>query len=317
MFSLGHLSIFGKTLTQYANGIESTNLPTNFHHQLEVQQELPKSDAEFNPMRNYDITDLRPTSQLTKINPKVTWEKFILDTYPNHKISEKWEELIQGFFKPKNTLTEWEKAWRRLFDEKESSEDLVIKDTLYNMLSPNIEAFKAPFNILKSGDLEENQYNSQFVNPILKNTLNAICSMDWRILEVPIRSSKYRRNSNIDPFIDKTGGPDVDDVTDFYVQDYKLGRTMRDVLNQRIILRLNDSIKDCDNLASFGALGHRDEVSLFWCMIHQRSYCLRSFRIPTIWQDLPVLSEAVITCLKFFVSATKYDSTSLYIVPCY
>ncbi|CAB4424927.1 unnamed protein product [Rhizophagus irregularis] len=50
--SLGHLSIFGKTLTQYANGIESTNLPTNFHHQLEVQQELPKSDAEFNPMRN-------------------------------------------------------------------------------------------------------------------------------------------------------------------------------------------------------------------------------------------------------------------------
>ncbi|CAB5376703.1 unnamed protein product [Rhizophagus irregularis] len=40
---IGHLSIFGKTLTQYANGIESTNLPTNFHLQLEVQQELPKS----------------------------------------------------------------------------------------------------------------------------------------------------------------------------------------------------------------------------------------------------------------------------------
>ncbi|CAB4424924.1 unnamed protein product [Rhizophagus irregularis] len=83
----------------------------------------------------------------------------------------------------------------------------------------------------------------------------------------------------------QTGGPDVDDVTDFYVHDYKLGRTMRDVLNQRIIFRLNNGIKDCDNLASFGALGHHDEVSLFWCTIHQRSYCLReygSFRIPTI-----------------------------------
>ena len=45
----------------------------------------------------------------------------------------------------------------------------------------SIEAFKAPVNILKSGDLEENQYNSQFVNPILKNTLNAICNMDWRM----------------------------------------------------------------------------------------------------------------------------------------
>lgn len=43
--------------------------------------------------------DLRPTSQLTKIIPEVTWEKFILDTYPNHNISEEWEELIQGFFK--------------------------------------------------------------------------------------------------------------------------------------------------------------------------------------------------------------------------
>ncbi|CAB4383025.1 unnamed protein product [Rhizophagus irregularis] len=43
------------------------------------------------------------------------------------------------FFKPKNTLTGWEEAWRRLFDEKESSEDLVIKDTLCNILSPYIE----------------------------------------------------------------------------------------------------------------------------------------------------------------------------------
>ena len=134
-------------------------------------------------------------------------------------------------------------------------------------------------------------------------------------LEVPIRSSKYRHNSNINPFIDKilsvrhadglarlwqsqeetfvyeqTGSPNVDDITDFYVHDYRLVRTMRDVLNQRIILWLNDGIKNYNNLASFGALGHRDEVSLFWCTIHLKSYCLReyaSFRIPTIWQDLP------------------------------
>lgn len=131
-------------------------------------------------------------------------------------------------------------------------------------------------------------------------------------LKVPIRSSKYRRNSDINPFIDKvlsakradglarrwqsqeetfvyeqTGPLDADDVTDFYVHDYKLVRTMRDVLNQRVILWLNNGIKDCNNLASFGALGHRDEVSLLWCTIHLRSYCLReygNFRILTIWQ---------------------------------
>ena len=83
---------------------------------------------------------------------------------------------------------------------------------------------------------------------------------------------------------------------------------MRDVLNQRIILRLHNGKKYYNNLASFGALGHRDEVSLLWCTIHPKSYCLReygSFRIPATWQDLPVLSEAIISCLKYFVSTIK------------
>ncbi|PKY13967.1 hypothetical protein RhiirB3_175427 [Rhizophagus irregularis] len=78
---------------------------------------------------------------------------------------------------------------------------------------------------------------------------------------------------------------------------------MRDVLNQRIILHLRDGISDHKDLASFGAFGHRTEVSLFWCTMHQKSYCLQeygSFQIPAIWQDLPVLAEAIITCLKFF-----------------
>src|SRR5436309_10380740 len=44
----------------------------------------------------------------------------------------------------------------------------------------SLDAFQAPCNILKSGDLEENQYNAEFVNVILKNTLKVICSVDWR-----------------------------------------------------------------------------------------------------------------------------------------
>jgi hypothetical protein len=45
----------------------------------------------------------------------------------------------------------------------------------------SIEAFKAPYNILKSGELGENQYNSQFVSPILNNTLKAILDINWRM----------------------------------------------------------------------------------------------------------------------------------------
>ena len=84
---------------------------------------------------------------------------------------------------------------------------------------------------------------------------------------------------------------------------------MRDVLNQRIILHLKDGIYDHKDLVSFSAFGHRTEVSLFWLTIHQKSYCLReygSFKIPAIWRGLPVLSETIMTCLKFFVSITMF-----------
>ncbi|RHZ61740.1 hypothetical protein Glove_346g122 [Diversispora epigaea] len=192
----------------------------------------------------------------------------------------------------------------------------------------SIKAFEAPFNILKLSDLRENQYNARFISPILENTMNTVCSVDWRILEIPVESSKARRNTGLNTIVDtvlgakcadglarlwrsheevflyeQTGSPNFDDITQFHIHDYKLARTMRDVLNQRIIFRLKDGMCDHKNLASFSAFGHRTEVSLFWMTIHQKSYCLReygTFKIPTAWQDLNVFSEAIITCLKFF-----------------
>ncbi|CAI2198011.1 18773_t:CDS:2, partial [Funneliformis geosporum] len=160
------------------------------------------------------------------------------------------------------------------------------------------------------------------------NTMNTVCSVEWRILEIPVESSKARRNTGINTIVDKvleakcadglarlwqsheevflyeqTGSPNFDDITQFHIHDYKLIRTMRDVLNQRIIFRLKNGICDHKDLACFSAFGNRFEVSLFWLTIHQKSYCLReygTFNIPSTWQELPVLSEAIITCLKFF-----------------
>ncbi|CAG8498273.1 4134_t:CDS:2, partial [Funneliformis caledonium] len=266
-----------------------------------------------------DIMDLRPTSRFTEKFPEEIWEKFVSNTYPEYEISKTWEDLIQDIFEPKETLAEWLEAWRGLRvtsdKKKKCNEDLVIKDAIYNILAPYIEAFQAPYNILKSGDLGENQYNAHFVSPVLSNTLKVVLNIEWRILEVPVESSKHRRNANINPIIDKvleakradglarlwqsheevfiyeqTGPPNFDDVTQLFIHDYKLVRTMRDVLNQRIILRLRDGISDHKDLASFVAFGHRSEISLFWCTMHQKSYCFQkygSFNIPAIWQDLP------------------------------
>ncbi|CAG8651539.1 4786_t:CDS:2 [Gigaspora margarita] len=100
--------------------------------------------------------------------------------------------------KPKDSLLEWIKCWRGLYvisDENKDDEDLYVKDTIYNILAPYIKAFKAPYNILKSGDLEENQFNVQFVNPILSNTLDAIHNVDWRIR--PLLSDIRKRLDNM------------------------------------------------------------------------------------------------------------------------
>ncbi|CAG8523158.1 4013_t:CDS:2 [Paraglomus occultum] len=277
-----------------------------------------------------DIMDMRSTSRFTNEISEESWNKFVLSTYPEYNLPKDWEIFIQEFFKPKVSLEEWISDWRELHNQKINGNKIHkgLADAIYHILAPYIEAFEAPYNILTSGDLRENQYNAQFVNSILKNTLKAICNIDWRILEVPVKSSKDRRNANINPIIDtvleakcadglarlwlsheevflyeQTGPPNFDDVTQLYVHDYKLIRTMRDVLNQRIILHLKDGIYDHKNLASFSAFGHRTEVSLLWLTIHQKSYCLReygTFKIPTAWQDFPVFSEAIISCLKFF-----------------
>ncbi|CAG8438370.1 14008_t:CDS:10 [Ambispora leptoticha] len=266
-----------------------------------------------------DIMDMRPTSRFTDEISEEYWDKFVLGTYPRHNISEEWENFIQEFFKPRDSLEEWKKAWRGLYEKIDGNKkDLV--NVIYNILGPYIKAFEAPFNILRSGDLRENQYNAQFISPILENTMNTVCSIDWRILEIPVESSKARRNTVLEAkcadglarlwqsheevfLYEQTGPPNFDDITQFHIHDYKLIRTMRDVLNQRIFLRLKNGIYDHKDLASFSAFGNRSEVSLFWLTIHQKSYCLReygTFKIPSTWQELPVLSEAIITCLKFF-----------------
>ncbi|CAB5181696.1 unnamed protein product [Rhizophagus irregularis] len=53
-----------------------------------------------------------------------------------------------------------------LNDKKEIDEDLL--DVVHNILGLYIEAFEAPYNVLKSRDLEEKQFSAQFISPILK-----------------------------------------------------------------------------------------------------------------------------------------------------
>ncbi|CAG8662769.1 4202_t:CDS:2, partial [Paraglomus brasilianum] len=123
----------------------------------------------------------QPQNSQEKISDEI-WMKFVSNSFPKCTLPKDWEELINDTFKLKNSLVEWINAFHELhmitFEKKINGN--LIRDVIYNILCPYIKAFEAPFNILKSGNLEENQYNAQFINPILHNTLDATCSVDWR-----------------------------------------------------------------------------------------------------------------------------------------
>ncbi|CAG8671119.1 6572_t:CDS:10 [Funneliformis caledonium] len=235
-----------------------------------------ENDAISNNLREVTESMVGKVERTALIVSDVDLEK-IFEDYCNE-----YENTFEMGRTNKRCFQEWMKVWselRVISGENKGNEVLVIKDTIYNILSPYIKAFKAPYNILKSGDLEENQYIAQFINPILNNTLDAICNVDWRILEVPIESSKYRRNTNLNPIIDKV-----------------LSAKRADGLARLWLSHEEIFIYEQIDLASFGALGYCAAVSLFWLTIHQKTYSIRefgSFRIPLLWEDLPVLSEAI------------------------
>ncbi|POG80750.1 hypothetical protein GLOIN_2v1763995 [Rhizophagus irregularis DAOM 181602=DAOM 197198] len=73
--------------------------------------------------------------------------------------------------KQKDSLQDWKDAWH---DKKEIDEDLL--DVVHNILGLYIEAFEAPYNVLKSRDLEEKQFSAQFISPILKKYTQVLTS---------------------------------------------------------------------------------------------------------------------------------------------
>ncbi|CAI2178246.1 10189_t:CDS:2 [Funneliformis geosporum] len=97
-------------LTQYSNKIESTNLPTNFHHQREVQQELPESDAEFNTMRT-EIQDYHEDNSIDIVTN-------VTDDYLQEAVESMVGKVRSGILKVDNVNLE--EIFEKYRDESES-----------------------------------------------------------------------------------------------------------------------------------------------------------------------------------------------------
>ncbi|CAG8711117.1 7213_t:CDS:2, partial [Funneliformis caledonium] len=148
----------------------------------DYQEEVNSSKEE---LANDSGNVLREASEsmVGKIERILLTSEFVLNTYSEHNLPRTRKVSYKNSSSQKST--KFTKTWQ-------------MQSTIFLHYTS-----EASCNILKSGDLRENQYNAQFVSPILKNTLKVICNIDWRILKVPVESSKDRCNANLNPIIDK------------------------------------------------------------------------------------------------------------------
>nr|CAG8544994.1 2008_t:CDS:10 [Entrophospora candida] len=83
----------------------------------------------------------------------------------------------------------------------------------------------------------EYHYWSEFGHHFFSRQLQEFIGLDWRVLEVPVQASKYRKNYGHNHAIDKIQArpPTKSDLTKLTMDSFKLYREMRDCLNVRIL----------------------------------------------------------------------------------
>ncbi|CAG8573744.1 16168_t:CDS:10 [Acaulospora colombiana] len=163
--------------------------------------------------------------------------------FANEISEESWVEFVTSTYPEHDLPEDWEGFILEFFKPKDSLGEWI--KGWRELLSPKINGNKIP-----------------------KDLADAIHNILTPYLEVPVQSSKYRLNANINPITDEvleaectdglarlwpsreevflyeqTGPPNFDDIKQLYIHDHKLIRLMKDVLNQRSFMKESVEVK--------------------------------------------------------------------------
>ncbi|CAJ0649913.1 14218_t:CDS:2 [Entrophospora sp. SA101] len=178
------------------------------------------------------------------------------------EIPECWKQILNDYFSetissggsPK-TIHDWVKVTDELNAVKDSDSDEAIKFKKYLncVMSPLIESFLKPLPDISSPDTSEHHYWAEFAHRFFSKALQYFANLDWRILEVPVYASKYRKNFGLNHALEKVvdgkfadilartwdtkeelfvgeqaGAPTNPDLTKYATDWFKLYRELRD-----------------------------------------------------------------------------------------
>ncbi|CAJ0756152.1 15717_t:CDS:2, partial [Entrophospora sp. SA101] len=212
---------------------------------------------------NDDVMDICGESGFSNSMPLERYIK-LMSIKPKRiaEIPECWKQILNDYFSetissggsPK-TIHDWVKVTDELNAVKDSDSDEAIKFKKYLncVMSPLIESFLKPLPDISSPDTSEHHYWAEFAHRFFSKALQYFANLDWRILEVPVYASKYRKNFGLNHALEKVvdgkfadilartwdtkeelfvgeqaGAPTNPDLTKYATDWFKLYRELRD-----------------------------------------------------------------------------------------
>ncbi|CAJ0850810.1 10059_t:CDS:2, partial [Entrophospora sp. SA101] len=162
---------------------------------------------------NDDVMDICGESGFSNSMPLERYIK-LMSIKPKRiaEIPECWKQILNDYFSetissggsPK-TIHDWVKVTDELNAVKDSDSDEAIKFKKYLncVMSPLIESFLKPLPDISSPDTSEHHYWAEFAHRFFSKALQYFANLDWRILEVPVYASKYRKNFGLNHALEK------------------------------------------------------------------------------------------------------------------
>ncbi|CAG8636727.1 7711_t:CDS:10 [Paraglomus occultum] len=287
---------------------------------------------------NDDVMDIRGDSGFARFLTVSQYAK-LLSVRPKRKavVPECWREVVDEYFMDsvtkggrKKILADWVHITDSLVKGKDGdTEDVTrIKRYLYRVMSPLIESFLKPIPDISSPNTSEHHYWSEFGHRFFSKALQDFVGLDWRVMEVPVFASKYRKNYGLDLAVQKVvegkyadllawswetgeeffigeqaGPPTEPDLTKFAMDSFKLYRELRDCLNVRILHAMEKGDDSYSDRAVFGVLGYLFEMKML-IMWKDGIYVYEEFGSLTIashWNKIYTMKAGILKLLEFMM----------------
>ncbi|CAG8657583.1 5342_t:CDS:10, partial [Acaulospora colombiana] len=311
---------------------------------------LAKLDESRNSQKNNpysstidDVMDIRGESGFAKFLSVDDYIK-LLSKKPKRRVELPggWRNVVEEYYKETTengsvkSISDWIRITEELgiVKEEDDGELIKLKKYLNRVMLPLIESFSKQAPDISAPDSSEHHYWSEFGHRFFSRALQEFVDLDWRVMEVPVQSSRYRKNYGYNHIIDtvvdgkyadllarmrktgeeifvgeQAGPPTRCDLAKLATDSFKLYREMRDCLNVRILRAMGKGDVNYNNRSVFGILGFLFEIKML-IMWKDGVYVYEEYGSLNIASNPGQISEmklGILRLLEFMLEAERTE----------